>query len=436
MVKKTLEAMARGGIYDQLGGGFHRYSVDNHWLVPHFEKMLYDNAQLAKVYLHAWQVTGEPFYRTIAEETLDYVAREMTSPEGGFYSTQDADSEGEEGRFYLWTAEEIRAVLGEDSEAFLPAYGVSEEGNFEGRNILKFVGSIDQRESLSHLRQKLFEVRDKRVHPARDEKILTSWNGLMLSAFSEAARVLSGDDYLQVAQRNAEFILSNLRTSEGRLLHVWKDGKAKINGYLEDYTHLIFGLLELYQTTFEPRWYIAARELAEIMLEHFSSSDGGFFDVSNDYESVLIRTRTLEDNALPSGNAMAGYVLLQLGGLANEPRYTERAHHILGQAHPLMGGYPLHFGQWLIDLDYALSHPREVAIVGHPEAADTRALLEECIRGYSPHQVVALGTPETSPIPLLQGRTQINEHATAYVCVDFTCFPPVTDPEALQKILK
>ena len=438
MVTQTLEAMARGGMYDQLGGGFHRYSVDDHWLAPHFEKMLYDNAQLSRIYLHAWQVTGEPFYRTIAEEILDYVVREMTSPEGGFYSTQDADSEGEEGKFFVWTPAEIRDLLGAEADAFMAAYGVTERGNFEGQNILEYVGHVSQRTELAEARRKLFTAREQRVHPGRDEKVLTSWNGLMLAALAEAARALNRDDYRQVAERNAGFLLSELRREDGRLYRTWKGGEAKINGYLEDYAHLVVGLLELYQTTFEPRWYLAARELAEVMIAHFSAPDGGFFDTSDDHEELITRPRELQDNAVPSGNAMAALGLLRLAGLAVEPRYAELARRSLVQVQPLLAQYPLGFGQWLIALDYALAHPREIAIVGDPEAADTRALLDVCATGYRPHQILALGAPdsETSAVPLLQGRSQIEGRATVYVCVDFACRFPVTDPAALRTLLK
>ena len=447
MVSLTLDAMAYGGMYDQIGGGFHRYSVDDHWLVPHFEKMLYDNAQLARVYLHAWQVTSNPFHRTIAEEILDYVVREMTcvgsTPDaGGFYSTQDADSEGEEGRFFVWTADEIRAVLGAEAESFMAAYNVTEEGDFEGRNILEIASYASPRAELTGARRKLFTAREQRVRPGRDEKVLTSWNGLMLAAFAEAARVLGREDYRQVAERNASFLLSELRTADGRLLHTWKacpersrrDGVARINGYLEDYTHLIEGLLELYQTTFDPRWYTAARELADAMIEHFSAPDGGFFDTSDDHETLIVRPRELQDNAVPSGNGMAASVLLRLAGLAVEPRYLELAQAALGPMQPLLARHPLGFGQWLIALDYALAHPREVAIVGEADATDTRALLDVCTTGYRPHQVLALGAPgdERFTVPLLRDRDQIEGRATAYVCVDFTCRPPVTGPAALR----
>lgn len=438
MVTQTLDAMARGGMYDQLGGGFHRYSVDDHWLVPHFEKMLYDNAQLARVYLHAWQLTGVPFYRAIAEEILDYVVREMTDPSGGFYSTQDADSEGEEGKFFVWTPAEIRDLLCQEAEAFMAAYGVTERGNFEGQDILEYVGHKSQRAELAEARRKLFAAREQRVHPGRDEKVLTSWNGLMLAAFAEAARALNRDDYRQVAERNAGFLLSELRREDGRLYRTWKGGEAKIDGYLEDYAHLGVGLLELYQTTFEPRWYLAARELAEVMIAHFSAPDGGFFDTSDDHEELITRPRELQDNAVPSGNAMAALGLLRLAGLAVEPRYAELARRSLVQVQLMLRRYPLGFGQWLIALDCALSHPHEIAIVGDPESADTRALLDVCTIGYRPHQIVALGAPdsEASAVPLLQGRGQIEGRATAYVCIDFACRPPVTDPAALRALLE
>ncbi len=438
MVTQTLEAMARGGMYDQLGGGFHRYSVDDHWLVPHFEKMLYDNAQLARVYLHAWQVTGERFYRTIAEETLDYVTREMTDPSGGFYSAQDADSEGEEGKFFVWTADEIRAVLGNQAEAFIAAYGVTERGNFEGKNILELTGSFEDRETLAGARRQLFEAREKRIHPGLDDKTLTSWNGLMLAAFAKAARVLGRDDYREIAERNGEFLLQELWTAGSRLYHTWKDGEAKFNGYLEDYAYLVEGLLELYQTTFDSRWYMAAYELVKAILAHFSAPKGGFFDTSDDHETLIVRPRELQDNAVPSGNAMAVLGLLRLSGLAVEPRYLELAQTALSPMQPMLAQYPLGFAQWLIALDYALGHPREVSVVGKAQATDTQALLDVCTAGYYPHQIVAFGEPDVEPVavPLLEGRGQVDGRATAYVCIDFVCQRPVNEPEALLELIK
>jgi len=403
-------------------------------IAAHFEKMLYDSAQLARVYLHAWQVTGEPLYRTITEETLDYVVREMTDPAGGFYATQDADSEGEEGKFFVWTPDEIRAVLGDKADQFIEAYGVTGRGNFEGKNILELKGSLEERDALANARRQLFEVREARIHPGRDDKVLTSWNGLMLAAFAEAARALEREDYLEVAERKAEFLLSELRTPDGRLVHTWKAGVAKGNGFLEDYTHLIEGLIELYQTTFGPRWYEAAHGLAETMIEHFRASGGGFYDTSDDHEALIVRPRELQDNAVPSGNAMATFVLLRLAGLAEEPRYLELARAALGPMQEMLARHPLGFARWLIGLDYVLSHPREITIVGDTGATDTRALLDVCTAGYRPHQILALGEPGAGPttVPLLHHRGQVDGRATAYVCIDSVCRAPVTDPEALR----
>jgi uncharacterized protein YyaL (SSP411 family) len=405
------------------------------------------------VYLHAWQVTGNEFFQTITEEILDYVMREMTDPAGGFYSTQDADSEGEEGKFFVWTPDEIRGVLGDEADAFMTAYDVTSGGNFEAqvpvrvgsKNILEFVGDMAQRPALAEARRRLFEAREKRVHPGRDEKVLTSWNGLMLASFAEAGRALDRDDYCLVAERNAEFLLRELREENGRLLRTWKQrpeqgeeaGEAKLNGYLEDYSYLIEGLLELYQTTFEPRWFVAAQELAETMLTHYQSPEGAFYDTSDDHEALISRPRDLQDNATPSGNAMAVTALLKLAGFTNELRYVDIAHQALAQMQGMMSQYPLGFGQWLQALAYALSKPREIAIVGDPDSADTEALLNVVRDGYQPFQVVALGSPDAqSPaVPLLQDRGLVDGHAAAYVCRYFSCQAPVTIPQALEELL-
>jgi|GEM_PF-1433736 len=339
MATMTLESMARGGIYDQLGGGFHRYSVDDHWSVPHFEKMLYDNAQLARVYTHAWQATGEPFFRTIAEETLGYVVREMTHPEGGFYSTQDADSEGEEGKYYLWTSDEIRVLLDKDASPFMKAHGVTAKGNFDGKNTLTFRGPLVKRERFASARSKLLEARQLRVAPARDEKVLTSWNGLMLAAFAEAARAFGREDYRQVAERNADFLLRELRGPDGRLRHSWRDGVAKNNSYLEDYALLIDGLIELYQSDFDPVWFLAARSLTEIMVEDFAAPTG-FFDTPEGHEALIFRPRELQDNAVPSGNSMAAFDLLRMAGLAVYPGYWDTAFASIAAIRPLLGAIP------------------------------------------------------------------------------------------------
>ncbi len=443
MVTHTLEAMARGGMYDQLGGGFHRYSVDERWLVPHFEKMLYDNAQLARVYLHGWQATGIPFFRTIAQETLDYVAREMLDPAGGFYASQDADSEGQEGKFFVWTEAEVRAALGGDADRFMAAYGVTADGNWEGKNILTFKADLEQRPALAGACRRLFETRRRRIPPARDDKVLTAWNGLMLAAFAEAARAWDRADYAQIARRNADFLLCELRGENGRLWRSWHRGHAHLNGYLEDYACLIEGLLELYQTTFEPRWYTAAQELTETMIRRFWSPDVGFYDTGDDHETLITRPRDLEDNATPSGNALAATVLLKMAALAAEPHYADLAHRLLAPMQPLLTQSPLGFGQWLQALAYTLSRPQEVAIVGEPDAEDTQALLHVVRSDYRPFLVAACGEPGPPPaVPLLRERTLSGGRATAYVCDapafgdSPLCHPPVTEPEALAALLQ
>jgi len=439
MVNRTLESMARGGMYDQIGGGFHRYSVDERWLVPHFEKMLYDNAQLARVYLHAWQVTGNPFFRTIAEEVLDYVAREMINPLGGFYSAQDADSEGQEGKFYLWTLEEVRGALGERADEFVAAYGVTAEGHVDGRSVLSLGGSLEQRALLRDSRALLGQVRERRVRPNRDDKVLTAWNGLMLAAFAEAARALQRSDYAHIAERSADMVLRELRTTEGRLLRTWRAGQAKLNAYLEDYAFLIDGLLELYQCTYEARWVAAAVELAQAMVEHFRAPQG-FYDTSDDHEALIDRPRHIQDNAVPSGNAMASWVLLRLADLTLETRYVDLAEDNLRSVQQWLGQYPLGFAQWLIALDHALATRLEIAIIGDPGAPDTLAMLAQCAPGYRPHQTIAVGAPAgqghaPSPITLLQGREQRGGQATAYVCSGQHCYPPVLDPAHLPPLL-
>ncbi|MBI3742263.1 MAG: thioredoxin domain-containing protein [Chloroflexi bacterium] len=447
MIRATLTKMARGGMYDQLGGGFHRYSTDDHWLVPHFEKMLYDNAQLARVYLHAWQVTRDDFYRRVTEETLDYVAREMTHARGGFFSTQDADSEGHEGKFFVWSAEEIRSILETDAKLFLDAYGVSENGNFEGQNILFAAQELDVtaalhkttiaavEQSLAVARQKLFAAREKRIKPARDEKILTAWNGMMLAAFAEAARVFKRDDYRAIAERNAEFLIHEMREkheNQNKLLRSWKDGVAKLNAYLEDYASLAEGLLALYETTFDEKYFIAARELADTMLARFADPRGGFFDTSDDHEQLVTRPKDLQDNATPSGNAMAVTILLKLAAYTSDARYADAADRALRAIQPALAQHPTAFAQWLCALDFALGAPKEIAIVGD----DAQELLETVFADYRPNQVVAWARGEESrAIPLLEGRARVTNRATAYVCQNFACKLPVNDAAALAGLL-
>ncbi|MFN3330752.1 MAG: thioredoxin domain-containing protein, partial [Pyrinomonadaceae bacterium] len=350
---KTCRKMASGGIYDHIGGGFHRYSVDAFWLVPHFEKMLYDNAQLARAYLHLFQITGDEFFKRVATETLEYVCREMFSPEGGFYSTQDADSEGEEGKFFLWTLDEIEALLGEhDAQLFCFYYGVTEEGNFEGKNILNTKYTPEEAavilkvpiEKLLEVIEKgkriLFEHREKRIKPFRDEKILTSWNGLMMATFAEASAILDFPKYLDIAEKNAEFLLQNLR-KDGKLLHVWKDGIAKLNAYLEDYANLIDGLLELFQVCGKTRYLKEALRLADEMLERFwDSQEGGFFATSHDHEELIFRIKEFQDNATPSGNSVAADVLLKLFKFTEKSEYRDYAEEIFKKTMPQAVRYP------------------------------------------------------------------------------------------------
>ncbi len=442
MAEHTLTQMAHGGLYDQLGGGFARYSTDERWLVPHFEKMLYDNALLARVYLHAWQVTGQPLYRRVVEETLDFVRREMRHEGGGFYSSYDADSEGEEGKFYVWTAAEIRAALGDEAERFMAAYGVSEAGNWEGRNILHVAEDLSGGRHLTGLeeaRQTLFTVRARRVPPGLDDKVLTAWNGLMLAAFAEAGRALDRPDYTATAVANAEFLRATMRGGDGRLRRSWQAaaGEARYNAYLEDYAFLADGLLALYETTFDPRWFAWARELADLMLAHFSDPAGGFFDTSDDHEALLHRPKDVQDNATPSGNGMAAHVLLRLGLFTGEGRYWDTAERMVAGLYEPMARYPGAFTHWLGAAAFILSAPLEVAVVGDPAAADARALLDVVQRAYRPNLVVAAGEGAAAEVvPLLAGRERLDGRAAAYVCRRFVCQRPTADPAALREQLR
>ena len=472
----TLTKMARGGIYDQLGGGFHRYSTDAHWLVPHFEKMLYDNAQLARTYLHAWQITGEAALRQVVEETLDYVLREMTSPEGGFYSTQDADSEGVEGKFFVWTPDEVLALLGPDDGRLFSAYfDITARGNFHegghGANILHANDDLEDaaeklKVSEEHLaevmargRSILFEARERRVHPGRDEKILAEWNGLMIHALAEAGALLVRADYTQAAVRAAEFVLTQMARSQEtgvrgqepdlrpssfvlRLFRTYNAGRAHLNAYLEDYAAVALGLVALYETTFELRWLEAAAALAQTILVEFCDTDGaGFFQVSADHEKLVVRRKDFIDSAIPSGNSLTAELFLRLAVLlGNDPAgYQGRAEGILRLMADGMGEQPLAFGRLLCALDLYLNPGQEIAIVGDPAASETRALMAEVRRRYLPNSIVVLAAPGDTAapalIPLLAARGQIDGRATAYVCQNYVCKLPVTEPEALGEQL-
>ncbi len=457
MARQSLDHMARGGIYDHLGGGFARYSVDERWLVPHFEKMLYDNALLTSCYLEAFQATGDLSYRAVAEETLAFVRRELTRAEGPFMSTLDADSEGLEGKFYVWTEDEIVAVLGKaDADLFNSVYGVAPLGNWHDphghapsrSNVLHRVKAFDQiarlldmpepelRARLDACRQKLFEAREKRVRPGRDDKTLTAWNGLMIAAFAQAAQVLDDPSYAETAARAADFILTKMRTPDGRLLRTWSAGtEAKLNGYLEDYAFLIDALVTLYEATFAPRWVAAAVELADVMLDQFwDERDGGFFFTGRSHELLIARNKDPHDNAIPSGNAMAVTGLLRLAKLTGRADLLARAETTLKLFRGLMATHPMAAAQMLNALDFYLGPVEEVAIVGAPTAADSVRVVRALRSRFQPNRVVAFkptGTADADyrAIPLLEGKQALGA-VTVYVCANFACQAPLVGADA------
>ncbi|HWG84427.1 MAG TPA: thioredoxin domain-containing protein [Deinococcales bacterium] len=445
IVEGSLAGMARGGIYDHLGGGFARYSTDEHWLVPHFEKMLYDNAQLARLYLHAFQVTGRAEHERVCRETLDYLLRDMTAPEGGFYSAEDADSEGEEGKYYVFSAAEVREVLGGDYPLFAAAYGVSEAGNWEGKNILTLaalpeeVGAghgltvDDVRARLAAGRARLLEYRGRRVRPGRDDKVIASWNGLALMAFAEAGRVLGEERYLDAARRNADFLRRSLMP-EGRLLHTYKNGRARVHGMLDDLALCALGFLELYAATFERALLDAALSLAGEITRRYSA-DIGFYDTPDDAERLLVRPRSTFDAAMPSGNGAAATLLLRLARLTGISQWEETAAGIVGGARPYLLQQPTGFGSLLQALEGLLRPPREVAIVGELDSPGGRALRRELDRAFLPHVAVAgLRSGEDPYLPVLEGRSPLpGALASAFVCEAMACRLPVSDPARLRE---
>jgi hypothetical protein len=433
-VERTLDAMMAGGIYDQLGGGFSRYAVDPSWLVPHFEKMLYDNAQLARAYLHGWQALGHERYRRVVEQTLDWALREMRGPEGGFYSALDADSEGEEGRFYTWTPAEIREALGSEAGPVLDYYGVTEAGNFEGRSILHLAGgaAAAEPESLAETRANLLGARNKRVRPGLDDKRLTAWNALMLAALAEAGAVLDRPDYLDAARECAEFVLRDLRDEEGRLLRTYKDGEGRLNAYLEDHAFLLEALLTLYEASFEARWFDQARALAETTIARFGDRErGGFFSTSEDHEQLIARRKEIGDHPIPSGNSAAALGLLRLEALTGERSYGEWAEGVLRLFAKAAPRRPDAFAHLLRALDFRLAPTREAALVGD----DVGELAAAVRSAYRPHLVLAGGPAGSDAPPLLAGRTEVDGLAAAYVCENFACQAPVTDPQQLDDLL-
>jgi hypothetical protein len=439
MATFTLDKMACGGMYDQAGGGFHRYSTDDRWLVPHFEKMLYDNALLARAYLDAWRLTQKPLYRRITEEILDFIIREMRDPNGGFYSTQDADSEGVEGKFYVWDREEFDEIVGEDAEILARYFNVTEHGNWEHHNILNVprppevfckVEKISEAELASKVaaaKPKLCAAREKRVHPGRDEKILTDWNGLALRAFADAAAFLDRADYRRVAEENAAFIFDKLWDGN-RLLHSFKDGRARFNAYLDDYANVADGLVALYQLTFDERWLRHAESFAKILLDRFADDEqGGFYFTASDHEELITRTKDFFDNATPSGNSVAADVLLKLAALLDRGDLREHAEKTFKAVGNYLAEYSSGFGRMLAAVDFAVGPSMEIALVG-----GTGDFLAAYRKRYLPRTVIAAGAGE---IALLRGRHPVGEKPTAFVCEQLACKAPVTTVEEFEKLI-
>jgi uncharacterized protein YyaL (SSP411 family) len=446
MAAHALRSMANGGIYDHLGGGFARYSVDEKWLVPHFEKMLYDNAQLARAYLHGWQISGDRSLLKVAEETLDFMLREMRHPEGGLFSSYDADSEGDEGKYYVWSLQEIESAV-DDSEIAIAAYGLTEAGNFEGHNILyraadvpalmtQFSLSEEQlRQRLELVRQRLLEVRRQRVAPGLDDKVLTAWNGLSLVALAEAARATEESRFLEAAQQLAAFLLENLIV-DGRLLRSWRDGRAQYAAYLEDHAALGLGLLALYQADFDVRWYRAAVAQAEDILGNFADPNGGFFDTRHDHEQLIARPKSIQDSPIPSGNTLASTLLLTLAAFEGDSRYFEPAESAIRAMAETASQHPSAFAGWLCATDFARGPQLQLAISGVLGDHQFQALNAVVSRRYLPNLVQAGGEPETDGLPALMLERPIqDDRATAYLCQGFACQLPTTDPDQLAEQL-
>jgi len=452
MVAQTLSKMAQGGIYDHVGGGFHRYSVDAKWLVPHFEKMLYDNAQLLRIYSQAYLITREPLYKTVVEESARYLLREMHQPEGGFYSTQDADSEGEEGKFFVWTLAEIDALLGaEDGEVFARMYDVTEDGNFEEKNILHPILTVDQASKffrkekseiealIARTKEKLFTAREKRIKPFRDEKIIAAWNGLLLSGLAEAIKITGASSCLEASRRTVEFIFGRM-FRDGYLLHVYKDGQAKLRGYLDDYAFVALGLLDLYEVLLDRSLIDRAMELADIMLREFwDERGGGLFYTGKSHQPLISRAKPVFDASIPSGNAIAAQLLLRLYHLVGAEEYHTRAETILRSYYDAMVSQPFGFAHMLCALDQYLHPAQEIVIVGERSDARTTDLIKEIHSLYLPNKAVLIFAPGESlekVSPLMVGKQQIDGRPTAYVCQNFTCSAPVTSWAELKRLLE
>ncbi len=443
VVSTTLDAMAHGGIYDQLGGGFARYSVDDVWLVPHFEKMLYDNALLARTYLHAWQSLGHERYRRVCEETLVWALREMRGAEGGFHSALDADSEGEEGRFYLWTPDQVREALEEVdppdlADAVIAYYGVTEGGNFEDRSILHIPGGpgAEPPAGLEEARRAMYTYRSRRVWPGKDDKRLCSWNALMIGALAEAGAAIPCDEYLDAAVACAEFVWRDLRDDRGRLLRTYKDGRAHLAAYLEDHAYLLEALLTLYEATLDVRWFAAARGTADQMIEHFADTErGGFFTTAHDHEELVVRRKDLDDHPIPSGNSAAAFGLLRLAAVTGEHEYERHAVGVFKLLHRASASHPEALAHLLGAMDFHFAAVKEVALVGSLSEDRLGELAAVVHSSFRPHLVLA-GGPEGIERPeLMRDRTAVDGRAAAYVCENFACRQPVTEPAALAAAL-
>ncbi len=450
MVGSTLDRMAAGGIYDHLGGGFARYSVDARWLVPHFEKMLYDNAQLAIAYLEAYQITGNLAYAQVVRETLDYVLRDMTDPAGGFYSTEDADSEGVEGKFYTWTPEQLVEVLGAAPAAtFAQVYDVTQHGNFEGANILNLPKTIAQqaerlgrseeslRQELAESRQKLFAARERRIHPHKDDKVITAWNGLMIEALAQAGAVLGESRYLDAARLAMEFVDEKLRRSDGRLLHTWRNGVAKIAGFLDDYAYLACGLLALYEASGAAKYLSRAIADMDLVLARFADvGQGGFFYTADDQEALLVRNKELADNAVPSGNAMAAIALLKLAKLTGEARYSSAAEKTMQASAEIMKRYPSAAAQMAQAVDFLLGPTYELVFAGD-QGSQSREVLAEIQQQYLPNKVLAIvqGEPLPALEDLLRGKEISPAEPALYICEGFSCQEPARGREEIKQCL-
>ena len=447
MATHALSAMASGGMYDQLGGGFARYAVDEKWLVPHFEKMLYDNAQLARVYIHAWQVTGDEQLLRTADETIGFMLRDMRDPLGGFYSSYDADSEGEEGKFYVWSEDEIKAALKDpiQAELFVAAYGVTEGGNFEGANILfraaeieslaeqYSMGVADIEAQISDARDTLLQIRQKRTPPGLDNKVLTAWNGLVLMALADASRATSNEEYLEAAQTQANFLLESLQ-SDGMLLRSWREGEARYTAYLEDHAALGLGLIALYQADFDPKWYREALRQADEILEAFADPEGGFYDTRHDHEQLIARPKSIQDSPTPSGNTLAATLLLTLGAYEGESRLIEPAESALRAMAQTATQHPSAFAGWLNAMDFALGPQLQLAIAGAPTDAGFIELASRSQKDYLPNLIIAGGEPGAAEQPVLMAeRSRRDGLATAYLCQGFACQLPTTNVDELSR---